>query len=73
MRAPLSWIREFTPLDAPAVEIADALNQLGLEVDEIDAPGAEINGVIAARILAVVPHPDADKIRLADISYGDGK
>ncbi len=73
MRAPLSWIREFTPLDASAVEIADALNQLGLEVDEIDAPGAEINGVIAARILAVVPHPDADKIRLADITYGDGK
>jgi phenylalanyl-tRNA synthetase beta chain len=73
VRAPLSWIREFTPLDAPPTEIADALNQLGLEVDEIDAPGAEINGVIAARILAVVPHPDADKIRLADIAYGDGR
>ncbi len=73
MRAPLSWIRDFTPLDASATEIADALNQLGLEVDEIDAPGAEINGVIAARILDVVAHPDADKIRLADITYGDGK
>src|SRR5690242_14991726 len=72
MRAPLSWIREFTPLDAPPVEIADALNQLGLEVEAIDAPGEEIRGVVAARILDVLPHPDADKIRLADVDFGGG-
>ena len=34
MRAPLSWIREFTPRRGVAVaDIADALNQLGLEVE----------------------------------------
>src|SRR5262249_17233229 len=61
VRAPLSWIRDFTPLDATDVDgIADALNQLGLEVEAIDAPGRDINGVVAARILDVVPHPDAD-------------
>jgi phenylalanyl-tRNA synthetase beta chain len=73
MRAPLSWIREFTPLEATPSDIADALNQLGLEVEEIDEPGREINGVIVARILEVVPHPDADRIRLADIEFGDGE
>jgi phenylalanyl-tRNA synthetase beta chain len=72
MRAPLSWIREFTPVEAPVPEIADALNQLGLEVEEIDAPGRDINGVVVARIVDVVPHPDADKIRLADVDFGDG-
>jgi phenylalanyl-tRNA synthetase beta chain len=71
MRAPLSWIREFTPVDAPTGDIADALNQLGLEVEEIDEPGREINGVVVAKILDVVPHPDADRIRLADIDDGD--
>lgn len=74
MRAPLSWIKEFVPeLDAPVADIADALNQLGLEVEEIDAPGGEITGVIAARILDVLPHPDADKIRLADVDFGSGQ
>src|SRR3954453_11479316 len=72
MRAPLSWLREFTPLDAPPVEIADALNQLGLEVEAVEAPGEEIRDVVAARILDVVPHPTADKIRLADVDFGDG-
>ena len=73
MRAPLSWIRDFTPIEAPPSEIADALNQLGLEVDDVDAPGAEIHDVVAARIVQVVPHPDADKIRLADIEFGGGR
>jgi phenylalanyl-tRNA synthetase beta chain len=74
VRAPLSWIRDFTPLDATGVDvIADALNQLGLEVEAIDAPGRDINGVVAARILDVAPHPDADRIRLADVDFGDGQ
>jgi phenylalanyl-tRNA synthetase beta chain len=74
MRAPLSWIRDFVPdLDAPVGDIADALNQLGLEVEEVEAPGAEISGVVVARILDVVAHPDADKIRLADVDFGDGQ
>ncbi|MDZ4827536.1 MAG: phenylalanine--tRNA ligase subunit beta [Actinomycetota bacterium] len=73
MRAPLSWIREFAPIEAAPADIADALNQLGLEVEAIDEPGRDINGVVVARILAIVPHPDADKIRLADVDYGDGR
>ncbi len=73
MRAPLSWIREFAPIEAAPADIADALNQLGLEVEAIDEPGRDINGVVVARILDVVPHPDADKIRLADVDYGDGR
>ena len=73
MRAPLSWIREFTPVEAAPADVADALNQLGLEVEEIDEPGRDINGVVVAKILDVVPHPDADRIRLADVDFGDGQ
>jgi phenylalanyl-tRNA synthetase beta chain len=72
MRAPLSWIREFTPVDAPVPEIVAALNQLGLEVDGVDQPGAEIVGVVAARVLGVEKHPDADKLSLVDVDYGSG-
>src|SRR6478735_5682799 len=72
MRAPLSWLREFTPLEIGVGDIADALNQLGLEVEGIDEPGREIGGVVAARILEVMPHPDADRIRLADVDAGNG-
>lgn len=72
MRAPLSWIREFTPLEADPFAIADALDNLGLEVEALDAPGREILGVKVAKALEVRKHPDADRIRLVDIDYGDG-
>jgi phenylalanyl-tRNA synthetase beta chain len=72
VRAPLSWIREFTPVAAATGQITDALNQLGLEVEGVDEPGREIGGVVAAKILEVLPHPDADRIRLADVDAGDG-
>jgi len=72
MRAPLSWIREFTPADAPVDELVAALNQLGLEVEGIEEPGREVLGVRVARILEVLPHPDADRLQLVDVEFGDG-
>ena len=75
MRAPLSWIRDFTPLDAtvtPVADVVSALNQLGLEVEGVEQPGEEITNVIAAQVLDVVGHPNADKLSLVDITTGDG-
>ncbi|MSY06441.1 MAG: phenylalanine--tRNA ligase subunit beta, partial [Actinobacteria bacterium] len=73
MRAPLSWLKEFTPLPDDVGAITDALNQLGLEVEAVEEPGREINGVVIARVLGLHPHPDADKLRLVDIEFGVGE
>ena len=73
MRAPLSWIREFTPVDAPVPELVAALNQLGLEVESVEQPGEEITGVVAGKVLAVTKHPDADKLSLVDVDFGAGE
>jgi phenylalanyl-tRNA synthetase beta chain len=72
MRAPLSWIRDFAPVEAPVEEIVGALNQLGLEVEAVEEPGREVVGVVAARILGVEPHPNADKLTVVDVDYGSG-
>jgi phenylalanyl-tRNA synthetase beta chain len=71
MRAPLSWIRDFTPLDAPVDDVVSALNQLGLEVEGVEQPGAEIRGVVAAEVLNVERHPNADKLSLVDVTTGE--
>ncbi len=73
MRAPLSWLGEFAAeLPRDAGRLADACNGIGLIVDAIDEPGREIEGVIVARILDVVAHPNADKLRLAEVDFGTG-
>jgi len=73
MLVPLSWIRDFTPVDAPVPDLVSALNQLGLEVEGVEQPGAEITGVRVARVLGVEKHPDADKLQLVDIDTGRGE
>src|SRR2546430_14214495 len=73
MRAPLSWIRDFTPVDAPVADVVSALTQLGLEVEGVEQPGAEITGVISARVLSVERHPNADQLSVVDVTTGKGE
>jgi phenylalanyl-tRNA synthetase beta chain len=73
MRAPLSWLRDYAPIDQPVVVIADALSALGLVVDGVEIVGEALPLVVVAKILAVRPHPAADRIRLVDVDAGDGE
>ncbi len=71
MRVPRSWLEEYVTLDMSDTEIATRLDSLGFEVEGVEAPGAEILGVIIAKILAVDPHPNADRLQLATVTTGD--
>ena len=54
MRVPLSWLRDY--VDLPAVdprEVADRLTAAGLQVERVESLGAEISGVVVARVLAI--------------------
>ena len=72
MRVPLSWLREFTPVEAPADELAQRLPVHGLQVEEVVRPGSEISGVVVARILEIEEVPGADKVILSRVDAGDG-
>src|SRR5262249_10518278 len=72
MKAPLSWIRDFTPVEASTEELVAGLNQVGLEVEGGEEPGRDVRGVVAAGVPAVVKPPNADKLTLVDVDYGNG-
>jgi phenylalanyl-tRNA synthetase beta chain len=73
LRAPLSWLRDFAPLDAPVETLAATLSQLGLVVDGVTQVGSRLDGVVVARVAGIRPHPDADRIRLVDVDAGDAE
>ena len=70
MKIPLSWLKEFIALDLSAEEIADKLTLAGLEVDKIEKTPFTFTGVVVGKVIAVVPHPDADKLQVAQVSDG---
>jgi phenylalanyl-tRNA synthetase beta chain len=72
MRIPLSWLTSMVDIELPLDELVDRLNASGLEVEGVTRPGAGIAGVRTARVLHHEPHPDADSLRLVDVTGPDG-
>src|SRR3954464_8057913 len=73
MRVPLSWLRDFAPIDGDPGALADDLNELGLIVEGVERVGEGLDGVVTARVLETREHPDADKVQLVDVDTGNGE
>jgi phenylalanyl-tRNA synthetase beta chain len=72
MRVPLSWLREFTPVEAGADELARRLPIAGLQVEEVIRSGAGIEGVVVGRVLDIEEIPGATKIIWVTVDVGEG-
>ena len=64
------WLREWVnpPVDVKA--LAEQLTYLGLEVDEITSSLPAMSEVVIARVVDVMPHPDADRLRVCEVDNG---
>src|SRR6266542_2251438 len=70
MRVPLSWLADHVEVDLPALTLANRLTDGGLEIESVDRVGEDIAGVLTARVLAVEPHPRADRLALVRVEAG---
>jgi len=64
MRIPLSWLREFTPVDDDPDAMATKLSMFGLKVDEVIRVGTGISGIVVGEVRAMREHPNADNLML---------
>jgi len=70
MLVSLKWLKDYVDIELTAEELAHELTMAGLEVDEIKAIRPQFSGVVVAKILAVKPHPSADRLSLCNVSDG---
>ncbi len=80
MLVPLSWLKDFVTIDKPVEQVDRLLTNAGLEVktiEKIGIPGAELEWdrelVLLAHLLKVEQHPNADRLVLATVDYGNGR
>jgi phenylalanyl-tRNA synthetase beta chain len=64
------WLREWVSPDLSTGDLAHQLTMAGLEVDAIVPVAGQFSGVVVAEILSAEPHPDADKLRVCEVSTG---
>lgn len=70
MKFPESWLREHVKVEASSDELAARLTAIGLEVEDAQPIGAQLDGVIVAQIVSCERHPDAERLQVCQVSVG---
>ncbi|MFA5731043.1 MAG: phenylalanine--tRNA ligase subunit beta [Acidithiobacillus sp.] len=73
MRVSVQWLRELLEISWDTEETARRLTMGGIEVEAIEDAAPSFRGVVVAAVRSVAPHPEADKLRVAEVDAGDGQ
>lgn len=73
MKFTLSWLKDHLDTTASLGEITDTLTSLGLEVDGVEDPAAELAPFTIATVKSAVQHPNADRLRVCIVDTGRGE
>jgi phenylalanyl-tRNA synthetase beta chain len=78
VRVSLKWLADYVDVTLPPKELGHRLTMAGLEVETIERVGGPPQAedeqlVTVGQVLAVDPHPKADRLRLATVDYGGGE
>ncbi|HAM03127.1 MAG TPA: hypothetical protein DCQ30_13015, partial [Acidimicrobiaceae bacterium] len=72
VRVPLSWIRQFAPVEGEVSDLAEQLDDLGLVVEGIVRVGEGLEDVVVARVQEIGTIAGADRIRRVVVDAGQG-
>lgn len=72
MKFTLSWLKEHLETTASVEEIAEALTDLGLEVEEIVNPADRLSEFTIGKVKEAEKHPDADRLNICQVETDEG-
>jgi phenylalanyl-tRNA synthetase beta chain len=73
MKVSLKWLRDYIDIKLAPEELAERLTMPGLEVKGVQTIGGTWDNVVIGEVIAVNPHPNADRLKLATVDLGTGQ
>ncbi len=70
MKLPLRWLKDYVNITMAPEALAHRLTLAGLEVGSMERTGGDWQNVYVGHVVAVEPHPNADRLRLATVDLG---
>jgi phenylalanyl-tRNA synthetase beta chain len=64
------WLRSWVNPQVSRDELVARLSMAGLEVDSVELVAGQFSGVVVGEVLSTEQHPDADKLRVCQVSNG---
>ena len=72
MKFTLSWLKDHLETSATLTEIVETLTRIGLEVQHVHDPAAQLKDFTIAHVIDAKPHPNADRLRVCMVETGAG-
>jgi len=70
MKVSLKWLQDYVDITLPLTELAERLTMSGTEVSSIQTIGQSWQDIVVGQVVALDPHPNADRLKLATIDLG---
>jgi phenylalanyl-tRNA synthetase beta chain len=72
MKFTLAWLKDHLETSASLAELTEKLSSMGLEVEGVDNPAANLEAFTIARVIEAKRHPNADKLQVCKVDTGSG-
>ena len=73
MRLSLNWLKDYVKIDMSPADLAQLMTMSSLEVEAIEPLGQSLQEIVAARILSVTRHQEADRLFICHMDTGSGE
>lgn len=73
MKVSLKWAQRYSNVDLLSIPVAELLQKIGAQlgaVEEVTVWGPRFDGIVVAKVVSCVKHPDADKLNVCMIDDG---
>ncbi|HHX69931.1 MAG TPA: phenylalanine--tRNA ligase subunit beta, partial [Gallicola sp.] len=71
MLLPIVWMKEYVNIDTDIMELINEVTLSGSHVESVENLGEKLNNIVVAKILEIKKHPNADKLSLVKVDYGE--
>jgi phenylalanyl-tRNA synthetase beta chain len=72
MKLTLSWLKDHLETSASLEQVVETLTRIGLEVEHLHDPAAQLKDFRIAHVIEAKPHPNADRLRVCMVDTGEG-
>ena len=72
MKFTFDWLKDHLETDLPIKDIVEKMSMIGLEVEGVEDRAADLASFRVAHVVSTEKHPDADRLQVCQVDFGDG-